>query len=234
MKKIYTAIESHDLAKVTELLKHGVSPNITAEDGTTPLLLAFRYDEPIFRLLLDAGANPGIPVHVKFPTAGILLPGESVLTLAAAANAPWFEILTEFPMDVNHRGYRGDTVTHRIVHALALPPVKMPRMEWIVKHGADLSLKNEDNETPLIMSLHGGPIMVNFLVDAGGTPDDRNEFERIIRLFQERVTRAKQKSDQPLASMYASILEHLYQAYRAKFGTAFSLQSGIETPLRAE
>jgi len=149
LRALHEAIAAHDADAVSTLLARGVSPNIQRDDGTTPLLLAFRHDAKIFRLLLDAGADPSIPIHVEFRNYGLIPPDESVLTLAAAMDGPWFEILQEYPIDVNHRGHDEKTVTHRLLEGIVPWKQKIQRLLWLIENGADLHLENRFHEPPL-------------------------------------------------------------------------------------
>ena len=220
LRAMYIAITAKDFAGVESLLNRGVSPNVVDNDGTTPLLLAFRHDEEIFRLLLERGAKSDVPIHVEFATQGLVPPGESVLTLAVATDGDWFEILKDYPFDVNTRGHKENTLLHRLIPGNVPLAKKLERMEWLIERGADLHLENAHWETPLGTALRSVVAMplLEPLIENGGTPRDRKKFESMLEFLRQRAYPGPSVPEYETTA-YKEVLDRLQEIYAAEYGS---------------
>ncbi len=78
------AIANQDEPRVKELLASGVDADTRGRKGATPLIWCIpRAESPIFRLLLESGADPNVPVEWRGFDGGPGMRGECVTYLVA-------------------------------------------------------------------------------------------------------------------------------------------------------
>lgn len=219
LKAMFAAITSKDLNAVQRLLDRGISPNLSHSDGTTPLLLAFHYDIAIFRLLLSRGADPSVPIHVEFHTHGMINPGDSVLFLSVFMDGNWFEVLTDYQFDINTRGYRDDTLMHRLIDGLISRELKIARVNWLIDNGINLHLKNKFGDTPLYHALKRlyGVALLEPLIENDGTPHTREEYIDMLSYVRRGVKPHDNKTSGTLTTREET-LQLLENKYLSKYG----------------
>ncbi len=161
MTALMNAVNSQDVARVKELLRQGVGPNETDENGDAPLIIAaYRGYTEIVRALLEAGAD-----------LGVLDPNMKATALHAAAYAGRTEaarLLIEYGIDVDKQGpYNGYPALHDAIWKNTVETAKV-----IVDAGANLNLKSNDGQTPLELARQGGRRQITALIErkmaAGG------------------------------------------------------------------
>lgn len=189
---VFGACESGNLDEVAKFLDSGVS--VYSKHGSRPSLLATAIrngDLPMVKLLVSRGLNVERPIHGfhEFPilraikekqwavvdyflSLGIDLNreneyGASVFRIACCGITPpeWIVRMIDLGADIHHR-WRGETPFFEAARGQALDV-----MELLMRHGADINAKNNDNRTPLITSAQGGwESSVGWLLDQGADP----------------------------------------------------------------
>ncbi len=148
-----SAIERDDLPEIGELVRAGVDVNALGTHAVTPLFWAFP-DNKInrFRLLLELGANPNVPLQSNLGLPNVFKIGDSVLFLAAGSQFPehFIEVL-KHGGDPNLRDGEGNCVIHEII-ANGVPDAR-ERIKLAIDHGADINAFDKHGNTSLILSL---------------------------------------------------------------------------------
>lgn len=189
---VFGACESGNIGEVAKFLDSGVS--VYAKHVNRPSLLATAIkngDLPMVELLVSHGLNVERPIHGfhQFPilraikekqwaivdyflSLGIDLNrenehGASVFRIACCGITPPESIvrMIDHGADIHHR-WRGETPFFEAARGQALDV-----MELLMRHGADINAKNNDNRTPLIISAQGGrESSVLWLLERGADP----------------------------------------------------------------
>ncbi|HEY1052447.1 MAG TPA: ankyrin repeat domain-containing protein [Prosthecobacter sp.] len=126
------------------LLANGADPNIQDKYGSTPIQCAASSGNlEYLNLLLAAGADP----------AYVSPDGQDALYAALLeGNLECIERLMSLGGDINAQDDRGKTVLSR--YAMAGGDIKM--IKWLLEHGADKSIPDENGDTPLDWARENG------------------------------------------------------------------------------
>lgn len=117
-----------------ELLKAGANPNMRDDEGSTPL--SYAKSPTAVDLLLKAKADPNIADSSKYtPLSGVVVRN---------AGISFVKLLVQGGADINKR------IDHeRTAIFNAIPDDNVDVFRFLVENGADLSVKDDDGETPL-------------------------------------------------------------------------------------
>ena len=179
-------------------LRAGADPDARNRSGGTVLHEAFQSGPDIYRMLLDAGANPGlvdawgksplhlvagsresgvIPMLVRAGADVDLLNGDGEAPLHVAIqhymeNVARVAELLETGADPSPRTKEGDTPLHLAAGAAPWPDSSIVSVvEILVAAGADVNALNERGESPVVLAwLAGRSAVVDQLVAMGAEP----------------------------------------------------------------
>lgn len=138
---------SHEMLDVvTALLKAGANPNLSS-NGEPPLFFAIGHDSRIAKVLLESGANPNIKTAINYTPLqrAASCQGGHVDTNCEET----IKLLIKAGAKIDERGFGGATPiseavfwgNHKIIEILA-------------SSGADLNLKNNSEQTPLMVAFY--------------------------------------------------------------------------------
>jgi hypothetical protein len=148
--KMYKAIAGGDLKRVTELLDQGVSPNVTADSYYgRPLQWAVENKQPeIAQLLMARGAK-----HDDVNVGGARFYSWSLFTYALHKGyIGTAEILRQsFGDYLNIQDKQGYTPLARMAEQGNIEAIK-----YLLKQGADTTIKTNDNRTPYFLAQKEG------------------------------------------------------------------------------
>jgi len=141
MTALMTAVNANDSKKVQQLIEQGVDVDQLASNGDAPLVIAaYKGHDEIVEMLLKAGAD-----------VTVVDPGMKATALHAAAYAGRTEsarLLIEYDIDIDAQGpYNGYTALHDAIWQNNVDTAKV-----IIAGGPDLSIKNNEGQTPLAMA----------------------------------------------------------------------------------
>ena len=118
------------------LVDRGAAVNVQDEEGNTPLLINARDGEvDIVELLLENSADPSIRNNLN------------ETPLLAASNVEKVKLLVEHGADVDAKDIEGNTSL--LINA---SNGKKDTVEFLLKNGADFSIKNNSNQAPLAVT----------------------------------------------------------------------------------
>lgn len=134
-----------DISWFKELINKGADVNIKNAQGLTLLSLA--------TISALKGANLGNEIQLLLKNKANAnaqdAAGDTPLHYAAAgANKELCELLIENGAMVNAQDGDGDTPLHKVVEIPVFEAEQLEVIALLIKHGADLKLKNKDNKTP--------------------------------------------------------------------------------------
>ena len=138
MTALMQAVKNKDAGRVKELIRQGVNVSELDANGDAPLVMAaYEGLTNIVRLLLEAGAD-----------VTAVDPGMKATALHAAAYAGRTEaarLLIEYKVEIDKQGpYNGYTALHDAIWQGHLETARV-----IIEAGANLTLKNNQGQTPL-------------------------------------------------------------------------------------
>lgn len=160
------AIEKKDLAEIDRLAKSGVNVNAKGRGNMTPLLWAFPMGEPVFKKMLELGADPNVKFSRQvwpFP----LFDGYSVMS--TCANPTFVE------GGLHDEYFRG--------------VVMDDYLKLVLKHGGNPNIEDAVGETPVFYL--GGknvPEKLQLLRKAGANINHRNSSSRTPLLSRTRAS----------------------------------------------
>ncbi len=148
------AIKANNVAQVRQLIASGVDVNAADASGDIPLIMAaYLGHTEITRLLLEASAD-----------VGAVDSGMKATALHAAAYAGRSEparLLIQYGVAIDAQGpYNGYTALH---DAIWQNNVETARV--IIEAGADLTLRNQEGQTPLEMAKARGRKQIVTLIE---------------------------------------------------------------------
>jgi len=179
------------LELINVLISSGANVNAVNADGTTPLHLAFanQSNKHLILPLIEAGANlnvlnkSGVKPYFHINSYTPLVVVSRLLELGINFN----EICRGMPLYLNFigndklsvnevlklihkksklnwngKGYQGWTIVH---HAVSSGNYLL--LEWLVREGADLNVKDNSGKTPLALAKENHPELVCYLIDHG-------------------------------------------------------------------
>ena len=187
LKLIVAAVQQGKIPVVETLLKAGVNPNQKADARGSLYWLAFDTKNlPMIRLLLQHGANPNEPNGVgKTPLWAALEQSDADVVdelirhgadvnlkaadgttpLHRAKTVPIAQMLLKAGARLNERDGHERTPLHL---AAARPKSYISLTKFFLSHGADFTLPDDQNCTPLQVARRlQNPIVVKLLTDAG-------------------------------------------------------------------
>jgi ankyrin repeat protein len=161
---IHHAIKLNDLRLVVFLVVHGANINQIDTHGWNPIHVAISNKNiRIVRFLIENGANINLCDNVGWT------PLHSALSLN---HRVLVEVLIEYNANVNISDNFGNTPLHRLVkvynNVFANHSVANILMIKLIKHGADVNKKNNDDETPLQCALSTDIVMPMKILLAAG------------------------------------------------------------------
>ena len=138
MTALMQAVKRNDAAAVRELIAQGVDVDELDANGDPPVIqAAYLGYADVLRLLLEAGAD------VKAVDPGMKATGLHAAAYAGHANTA--RLLIDYHVDVDRQGpYNGYTALH---DAIWQNNVDVARL--LIDSGANLTLRNHQNQTPL-------------------------------------------------------------------------------------
>jgi hypothetical protein len=175
------AIEAKNIAEIDRLAKSGVNVNAKGRNNMTPLLWAFPMGEPVFKKMLELGADPNVKLTGSVWSIG-LNEGNSVMSASANAllidgavhgqyfyDAPmdnYLKLVLEHGGNPNIEDANGETPLFEV--KFSYPPSKLPgRLRLLLDAGADINHRNSQGKTPVISAAVGRQDYVLCLLKAG-------------------------------------------------------------------
>ncbi|MCX8166571.1 MAG: ankyrin repeat domain-containing protein [Candidatus Micrarchaeota archaeon] len=154
---LHLAVLSGNSSLVNYLLSLGANPNLLNKRKESPLLLA-AYDEAITYLLMINGADIMITDSQ----------GRTLLYYALKnSNFELAEELINAGIDINHKDHNGDTVLMSFIHRIDV-------VKFLLSYGPDLSVRNSNGYTPLLLAIEHGKIdTAIILLENGAEIDER-------------------------------------------------------------
>lgn len=159
------AAREGDAAKVTALLAKGANVNSRDDDRDTALMIAAlsARDIKTVKALLAGGAD----VNAKNNE------NDTALIYAAADDDhEVLQALLDRGADINHQNNNG----YSPLIMASVNELRLANAKFLVAHGADLTLRNDDRETALTMAVDGSVIeLIKLLLRKGASIDDKNK-----------------------------------------------------------
>jgi ankyrin repeat protein len=164
------AIERGDTAQAKELLSAGADPNVRADDGRTPLIIAAddEYSAERAILLLEHGAKTDSTLH----------DGRTALMIAADRYNPEIvKALLDGGANPNAADIEGNSVLmHAAASKYSWQEERKPLVHLLLEKGADAAHRNSRGVTALmLMAREGNPAMP--LLFERGAPVDARDVE---------------------------------------------------------
>lgn len=161
---LHFAVNKGHIEAVKYLVERGAYLNVAAEGKTTPLGRARQKGfHDIAEFLFNNGAEM-IPPELF----------DDGCPMQAAVLANNFDILKQvcFPEVINKQDYSGATALHRAIH-----DGKYEMVEFLIKNGADLYIKDKFNATPIERAVIGGNLELAKLVLENNVEINDKRFE---------------------------------------------------------
>lgn len=160
--KLYNAVIDNNTDLLSELLKEQqVDINFKTENGGT--LLHYAKSKEMVEILMSAGIdwtiqdNEGMTAFAKNFERVYIKTYENIL-LAMLKNG----------VDINAAAYFDEAPVIKIANNAATLSANIEQLQFLVKNGADLNIKNSQSYTPLMLAVIKNNIdMVLALLDAG-------------------------------------------------------------------
>lgn len=174
LNPIYHAVLANHPKIVTLLISHGANPNGCNKNGRTPLSIAIEgSNKTLFKILLEAGANPKICdggntlAHLWLNSA---LCKQESSTSYTPIELDVVKSLVHHGMPIDHRGLGGNT--------LLMSAVRCGRgdlIEGLLGLGADLfATNNEGNQAIHLFSERDSCVKISFFVKQGANINAKN------------------------------------------------------------
>ena len=160
------AIETKDITEIDRLVADGVDINAKGKGNVTPLLWAFPGGGPaVFKRLLEHGADPHVEVTSDFDAGIPVLPGDSVLHLAAANWSPiYFKHVMQHGGNPNFVSGNGQNRTVPLTTIIrGRYSYKQEAIQLLIDAGADLDYRENPDEFPILGDLVSNDY--NFITD---------------------------------------------------------------------
>lgn len=160
--KLYNAVIDNNTDLLSELLKEQqVDINFKTENGGT--LLHYAKSKEMVEILMSAGIdwtiqdNEGMTAFAKNFERVYIKTYENIL----------LAMLKE-GVDINAAAYFDEAPVIKIANNAATLSANIEQLQFLVKNGADLNIKNSQSNTPLMLAVIKNNIdMVRALLDAG-------------------------------------------------------------------
>lgn len=160
--KLYNAVIENDTALLSELLKEqNVSINFITDNGGT--LLHYAKSPEMVEILLKAGIdwtiqdNEGMTAFAKNFERVYLKVYEDILLAMLKSG-----------VDINAPAYFDEVPVIKISNNAATLSANIEQLQFLLKNGADLNIKNSQGYTPLMLAVIKNNIdMVRALLEAG-------------------------------------------------------------------
>ncbi|KAI0280250.1 hypothetical protein BC826DRAFT_1112292 [Russula brevipes] len=161
---LHAAVYMGHLDTARVLLNHGADVNLEDEDGTTPLVLAYRdRNLEAMGLLLEHGANP----DAQYDGCGSISHDA-----VSGGNTEVMELLLQHKADVHIRGTDEDKWT--LLHWVFGLNAKL--VQILLDHGADINAQDAHHKTPLYRAAEKGRLnFVRVLLGHGADVHVRGE-----------------------------------------------------------
>ncbi len=151
---LFSGVEGNQIEVIQILLNYDADVNFKDELGATPLLVA--NNKEVLKILLENGADiDAVDEYGQNALFGLLI-GERYECI---------KYLLEKGIQVNIKDKYGNTPLHRIHYDSYNPQESLDIINLLVKYGADVNARNNENKTPL--DLLQNPSMIkrlNFLM----------------------------------------------------------------------
>ncbi len=150
------AIEQNDLVAMQKALDNGANVNASGTGGMSPVMFAAMYEKfERVQLLLDAGADPTLPVVSPWvhrfngpQRAFNRYPGMKLTTLAASGEyEPLFDMCLRASHSLEVADFLYQSLPELIGHGLSSE--KLRRFQLFVGRGGDINLRAENESTCL-------------------------------------------------------------------------------------
>ncbi len=160
---LHLGADSGCLEVIRILLKLGAEINSQTVDGSTPLLYASRGGYlSVVSLLLDHYADARMSGNGDTPLHGAASCGDTNLKIV--------QMLAKHKVEVNARGYQGNTPLHVASYGGYVDIVRL-----LLSHNADLHMRGDTGWTPLHLSADRGHLEVSrILLEHAAEVDARN------------------------------------------------------------
>lgn len=161
--ELITAVKSDDIKVAEAIFNSGESFNIDLQDSNGDTLLHMVKSGDMAKLLLKNGINAAVQNNDGLTALGKFFERVYLNNIEKIVTA-----LINNGVDINAAAYYDESPVIKIANNAATLSTNIEQMEYLVKLGADINIKNKQGYTPLMLAVMKSNIdMVRVLLDAG-------------------------------------------------------------------
>ena len=180
--ELITAVKSDDIKVAEAIFNSGESFNIDLQDSNGDTLLHMVKSSEMAELLLKNGINAAVQNNDGLTALGKFFERVYLNNIEKIVTA-----LINNGVDINAAAYYDESPVIKIANNAAILSTNIEQMEYLVKLGADINIKNKQGYTPLMLAVMKSNIdMVRVLLDAGADTtllDDNGRNAKNYKIF---------------------------------------------------
>lgn len=156
-------IENNNIEKVKSLLESSKDFNIDFQDNKGNTMLHLVKSPEMAELLLKNGINSAIQNNDGMTAFGKFFERVYIINMEHICNS-----LLQNGIDINAAAYYDEAPVIKIANNSATLTTNIEQLSYLVKHKADINIKNSQGYTPLMLSVMKNNVdMVRLLLDSG-------------------------------------------------------------------